>query len=186
MGAARSRSLFPNAADRGTHVNVSGMAMAKNAPNKDNALKLMEFLSAGEAQKIYAEQVYEYPVMPGAEPSEIVKSFGTIKADTLPLVGHRRQPQEGAPSWSTRSATTTARRCSRTNRPPSVGLDPQSINPPFGERSEDPRLKAEDLLIECRASTKPGAGDLTLLPFFPDKKGLQRGPFPQRLTSSSA
>ncbi|WP_137132463.1 Fe(3+) ABC transporter substrate-binding protein [Rhizobium sp. FY34] len=78
--------LFPNAADRGTHVNISGMALAKNSPNKANALKLMEFLSSGEAQKIYAEQVFEYPVMPGAEPSEIVKSFGPIKPDQLPLI----------------------------------------------------------------------------------------------------
>ena len=77
--------LFPNNGDRGTHVNISGMALAKNAPNKDNAVKLMEFLSDGTAQKIYAEQVYEYPVLPGAEPSEIVKSFGEIKPDTLSL-----------------------------------------------------------------------------------------------------
>ncbi|MGK9052337.1 Fe(3+) ABC transporter substrate-binding protein [Xaviernesmea oryzae] len=77
--------LFPNSADRGTHVNISGMALAKNAPNKDNAVKLMEFLASGEAQQIYAEQVFEYPVMPGAEPSATVKSFGTIKPDTLSL-----------------------------------------------------------------------------------------------------
>ncbi|MBR0556915.1 Fe(3+) ABC transporter substrate-binding protein [Ciceribacter sp. L1K23] len=77
--------LFPNTADRGTHVNISGMALAKNAPNKDNAVKLMEFLSSGEAQTIYAEQVFEYPVMPGAEPSDIVKAFGEIKPDALPL-----------------------------------------------------------------------------------------------------
>ena len=83
--AAAIKVLFPNAGDRGSHVNVSGMALAKNAPNKDNALKLMEFLSEGEAQKIYAEQVYEYPVLPGAEPSDVVKSFGTIKPDELPL-----------------------------------------------------------------------------------------------------
>jgi iron(III) transport system substrate-binding protein len=84
--AAAIKVLFPNAGDRGSHVNVSGMALAKNAPNKDNALKLMEFLSAGTAQQIYAEQVYEYPVLPGAEPSDIVKSFGTLKPDALPLV----------------------------------------------------------------------------------------------------
>lgn len=89
--------LFPNAADRGTHVNISGMALAKNAPNKANALKLMEFLASGEAQKIYAEQVFEYPVMPGAEPSEIVKSFGPIKPDALPLIDiakNRKQASE--------------------------------------------------------------------------------------------
>jgi iron(III) transport system substrate-binding protein len=84
--AGAVKILFPNAAERGTHVNISGMAMAKNAPNKDNALKLMQFLSSGEAQKIYAEQVFEYPVLPGAEPSEIVKGFGAIKPDVLPLI----------------------------------------------------------------------------------------------------
>lgn len=83
--ASAIKVLFPNAKDRGTHVNISGMALAKNAPNKENAVKLMEFLSAGEAQKIYAEQVFEYPVLPGAEPSDVVKSFGTIKPDSLAL-----------------------------------------------------------------------------------------------------
>lgn len=83
--AAAIKVLFPNNADRGTHVNISGMALAKNAPNKENAVKLMEFLASGEAQKIYAEQVFEYPVMPGAEPSDIVKAFGEIKPDTLAL-----------------------------------------------------------------------------------------------------
>jgi len=77
--------LFPNANDRGTHVNISGMALAKHAPNKDNALKLMQFLSSHEAQAIYAETNNEYPVMPGVEVSEIVKSFGEIKPDSLPL-----------------------------------------------------------------------------------------------------
>jgi iron(III) transport system substrate-binding protein len=91
------RVIFPNAADRGTHVNISGMAMAKNAPNKDNALKLMQFLSEGDAQKIYAEQVYEYPVLPGAEPSAVVKGFGEIKPDALPLTEiakNRKQASE--------------------------------------------------------------------------------------------
>lgn len=83
--ASAIKVLFPNTADRGTHVNISAMGLAKNAPNRENAVKLMEFLASGEAQKIYAEQVFEYPVMPGAEPSDIVKAFGEIKADTLPL-----------------------------------------------------------------------------------------------------
>lgn len=77
--------LFPNSDGRGTHVNISGMALAKNAPNKEAALKLMEFLSSGEAQQIYAQQVFEYPVKPGVEPSDIVKSFGEIHPDKLPL-----------------------------------------------------------------------------------------------------
>ncbi len=77
--------IFPNADNRGTHVNISGMALAKYAPNKENALKLMEFLASREAQEIYAEQVFEYPVLPGAEVSDIVKSFGEIHPDSLPL-----------------------------------------------------------------------------------------------------
>jgi iron(III) transport system substrate-binding protein len=56
--------IFPNAADRGSHVNVSGVALAKHAPNKDNAIKLMEFLSSAEAQRIYATTNNEYPVNP--------------------------------------------------------------------------------------------------------------------------
>lgn len=95
--ASAIRILFPNAADRGTHVNISGEALAKNAPNKDNALKLMAFLASAEAQKIYAEQVFEYPVAPGAEPSDIVKSFGPIKPDPLPLAeisAHRKEASE--------------------------------------------------------------------------------------------
>ncbi len=77
--------IFPNRAGRGTHANISGMAMAKSAPNRDNALKLMEFLSSAEAQEIYAKRVFEYPVKPGIELSEIVASFGDMNADTLPL-----------------------------------------------------------------------------------------------------
>ena len=84
--AAATKILFPNAADRGTHVNISGMALAKHAPNKDNAIKLMEFLSSGKAQEIYAQQVFEYPVLPGAKVSDVVASFGAIKPDALPLV----------------------------------------------------------------------------------------------------
>ena len=84
--AAATKVLFPNAADRGTHVNISGMALAKHAPNKDNAIKLMEFLSSGKAQEIYAEQVFEYPVLPGAKVSDVVASFGEIRPDALPLV----------------------------------------------------------------------------------------------------
>ncbi|TCT38858.1 Fe(3+) ABC transporter substrate-binding protein [Martelella mediterranea] len=89
--------LFPNADGRGTHVNVSGMAMAKNAPNRESALKLMEFLASPEAQEIYAEQVFEYPVMPGAEASDIVKSFGEIHPDSLSLAeiaSYRKQASE--------------------------------------------------------------------------------------------
>jgi iron(III) transport system substrate-binding protein len=84
--AGAVKILFPNANDRGTHVNVSGMAMALNAPNKANALKLMQFLAGGDAQQIYADKVFEYPVDPHFKPSALVISWGELKADPLPLV----------------------------------------------------------------------------------------------------
>ena len=77
--------VFPNQADRGAHVNISGIAMTKAAPNKANALKLMEFLSENLAQRMYAEQNFEYPVKPGVEPSGLVSSWGTFKADRMPI-----------------------------------------------------------------------------------------------------
>lgn len=83
--AKSMKVIFPNTNGRGTHVNLSGMALAKNSPNKDNAVKLMEFLASGTAQEIYAEQVFEYPVKPGAEASDTVKAFGEMKADPLSL-----------------------------------------------------------------------------------------------------
>jgi len=82
---AAIKPLFPNANDRGSHVNISGMALAKNAPNKGNALKLMDYLASEEAQKIYATANNEYPVNPAVEPSDIVKSWGKLKPDPLPL-----------------------------------------------------------------------------------------------------
>lgn len=76
---------FPGQQGNGTHVNVSGMAMAKYAPNKDNALKLMEFLTATTAQQMYAEVNYEYPVKVGVKRSELVASWGEFKADDVSL-----------------------------------------------------------------------------------------------------
>ncbi len=77
--------LFPNVADRGTHVNLSGMVMAKNAPNAANAKKLMEFLSSDNAQQLYGSANYEYPVKPGVAADARTSSWGVLKADTLPL-----------------------------------------------------------------------------------------------------
>lgn len=76
--------VFPNQEDRGTHVNISGVALTKAAPNKANAIKLMEFL-AGPGQKLYAEQNYEYPVRPGVPWLPQVEAWGKFKSDTLSL-----------------------------------------------------------------------------------------------------
>ena len=77
--------LFPNAADRGTHINASGMALAANAPNAANAKALMEFLVSPEAQQLYAEANGEYPVVAGVKASDMVESWGPLNADPLPL-----------------------------------------------------------------------------------------------------
>jgi iron(III) transport system substrate-binding protein len=79
------RILFPNAADRGTHVNVSGGALAANAPHKDSAVKLLEFFVSHEAQELYADQSGEYPVVADAHASALVKSWGELKPDPISL-----------------------------------------------------------------------------------------------------
>ncbi len=82
---AKLAIYWPNQDGRGAHVNVSGIGMTAAARNKDNALKLMEFLVSPDAQKWYAEINHEYPVRPGVEWGEILKSWGEFKADTLNL-----------------------------------------------------------------------------------------------------
>jgi len=77
--------LFPNTDDRGTHVNISGAVMAKYAPHKDNALKLLEFLASDKGQEMYAEVNNEYPVKDGVPWSPLVKSWGDFKPDPISL-----------------------------------------------------------------------------------------------------
>ena len=76
---------FPVFAGGGTHMNISGIAMTRAAPNKAAALKLMEWLSSDEAQKIYAETNHEFPVKPGVARSALVESWGSFTPDTLGL-----------------------------------------------------------------------------------------------------
>ncbi|MEE9453958.1 MAG: Fe(3+) ABC transporter substrate-binding protein [Paracoccaceae bacterium] len=86
--------VFASIGDTGAHVNLSGMAMTLAAPNKDNALKLMEFLTSAQAQEIYAELNYEYPLLAGVSPSELVQSWGDFTPDSTPLIdiaAHRNE-----------------------------------------------------------------------------------------------
>lgn len=76
---------FPAFVGGGTHMNLSGMAMTKSAPNKEAALKLMEWLSGDAAQKIYAETNHEYPVKAGVAASDLVTSWGAFTPDTKAL-----------------------------------------------------------------------------------------------------
>lgn len=78
--------ILPTFADGvGTHVNISGAAVARNSPHRDNAVKLMEYLVSPEAQKIYAGANYEYPIAAGAEADPIIAALGDLKIDPLPL-----------------------------------------------------------------------------------------------------
>ncbi len=79
------RIVFPEFDGGGTHVNVSGVALTQAAPNRDEAVQLMEFLVSPTAQAIYAETNSEYPVLAGAELSDLVASWGTFTADNVAL-----------------------------------------------------------------------------------------------------
>ncbi|MBY3424353.1 Fe(3+) ABC transporter substrate-binding protein [Rhizobium laguerreae] len=89
--------ILPTFENGGTQVNISGAAIAKHSPNKAEAVKLLEYLVSDEAQKIYAEANYEYPVKAGVAADPIIASFGELKIDSKPLseiVSHRKQASE--------------------------------------------------------------------------------------------
>ena len=90
--------IFPDATTpRGTHVNISGMALTKHAPNKAAALKLMAYLASDEAQKLYAEGNNEYPISPHVPASALVMSWGKLVPDKLPIgniAKYRKQASE--------------------------------------------------------------------------------------------
>ena len=73
--------LFPEP----THINVSGIGLTKHAKNRENAVKLMEYLSSEEAQEFFAEANYEYPANPNVEPSDLLKSWGNFEAQNIDL-----------------------------------------------------------------------------------------------------
>ena len=75
--------FFPNQEGRGTHVNISGAGVVKSAPNRDNAVKFLEYLSSDAAQVFFAQGNNEYPVVEGIPVDAVVGGFGTFEADTL-------------------------------------------------------------------------------------------------------
>lgn len=77
--------FFPNQDGRGAHINVSGAGVTRHAPNRENAVRLLEFLTGETAQAEFAAANYEYPVNPRVEPADLVQSWGTFEADTLNL-----------------------------------------------------------------------------------------------------
>ena len=84
--AASAKIIMPNANDRGTHVNLSGAVLAKNAPNKENGIMLIEWLTGDVAQEMYAETNHEYPLKAGISISDMVASFGNLNPDSLGLI----------------------------------------------------------------------------------------------------
>ncbi|RWK80968.1 MAG: Fe(3+) ABC transporter substrate-binding protein [Mesorhizobium sp.] len=89
--------VLPTFKDGGTQVNISGAAVAKHAPNKGEAVKLLEYLVSDDAQKLYAKANFEYPVKAGAPIDPIIASFGELKVDPVPMteiVKHRKQASE--------------------------------------------------------------------------------------------
>ena len=75
--------FFPNQTTTGTHVNVSGIALTSHAKNTENAVKLLEFLTAVPAQEQLSAQSYEFPVNPKAQAHPLLKSWGTFKAHVI-------------------------------------------------------------------------------------------------------
>ncbi|MDO5652536.1 MAG: extracellular solute-binding protein [Brachymonas sp.] len=89
------RPTFANG--KGTHVNVSGAAIARNAPNKAQAIKLLEFLVSPQAQQMYAQANYEYPVRKGVAADPIIaQSVGSLTPDTTSLVEIAKQRQRAS------------------------------------------------------------------------------------------
>ncbi|MEE3717512.1 Fe(3+) ABC transporter substrate-binding protein [Tumidithrix elongata RA019] len=75
--------FFPNQSDRGTHVNISGGGVVKTSPNKESAIKFLEYLVSPEAQENFAKGNNEYPVVAGVTPDSVLASFGEFKEDKL-------------------------------------------------------------------------------------------------------
>jgi len=74
--AKKVRPFFPNQDDRGTHMNISGGGVLKHSPNKANAIKLLEFLLTKEAQEHIVNNTYEYPMIEGVKPNQLIAQFG--------------------------------------------------------------------------------------------------------------
>jgi iron(III) transport system substrate-binding protein len=75
--------FWPNQGDRGVHINISGAGVTKHAKHRDNAIKLIEFLSSTEAQNLIADANFEYPANPAVKASTIIVAWGDFKADTV-------------------------------------------------------------------------------------------------------
>jgi iron(III) transport system substrate-binding protein len=83
--AEATKVILATFKDGGTHMNVSGVVLAKHAPNKANAIKLIEWLAGDKAQHMYADINYEYPLRAGIAVNPTIAGYGTLKPDTVPI-----------------------------------------------------------------------------------------------------
>lgn len=83
--AEKVKVFWPDQQGNGVHVNISGAGVAAHAPNKDNAVRLLEYMVTEQAQQWYAQTNHEYPVVAGVEQSDLLKAMGDFKADKLNL-----------------------------------------------------------------------------------------------------
>jgi iron(III) transport system substrate-binding protein len=77
--------MFPNQASWGTHVNVSGAAVARNAPNRAAAVRFLEYLTSDASQRYLADGNNEYPAVPGLAPNSALAGLGSFKSETVPI-----------------------------------------------------------------------------------------------------
>ncbi|MDH3593230.1 MAG: Fe(3+) ABC transporter substrate-binding protein [Rhodospirillales bacterium] len=75
--------VFPNQADRGTHINVSGAGVLEHAPHRDVAVRFLEYLAGAQAQSYFADGNNEYPVVGGVAPNSALQALGAFKADPV-------------------------------------------------------------------------------------------------------
>jgi len=91
--AETTKVMLATFKDGGTHVNISGVVLTKHAPNKTNAMKLIEWLTGETAQRMYADMNYEYPVRGGIAINPTIAGYGTLRPDSLPMakiIAHKK------------------------------------------------------------------------------------------------
>ena len=95
--AKKVKPYFPNQNDRGTHMNISGAGLVKGAPNKANAIKLVEFLLSTEAQEHIVNNTFEYPMISNVSPHPLVVNMGLdFKQDLKTKVSNYGKKQADA------------------------------------------------------------------------------------------
>lgn len=92
--AGKVGAFFPNQGDRGTHVNISGVGLTRNAPHKEAAIQFVEYLTTPDAQTAFAKGNEEFPVVEAVPLPENLKAFGSFKADAVNVSAYGRNSPE--------------------------------------------------------------------------------------------